>query len=148
MSFDGNRDLDAQLLQPGLHLFLDHVAQVDFGQAHVAVRVALDVSQHREVLGLEREHQPFREHGHAVLPAVAQTLDDGADQRVDDLPQAHVAPNSSGISVSVAPAALPMPSARWPALRPIATTKYHRDVVLASTIRFCTICTPTCRAVW
>ena len=56
--------------------------------------------------------------------------------------------NSSGMSVSVAPAALPMPSARWPALRPIATTKYQRDVVLASTIRFLTISTPKWRAVW
>ena len=50
--------------------------------------------------------------------------------------------NSSGISVSVAPAALPIPSARWPALRPIAITKYQREVVLASTIRFLTISTP------
>ena len=50
--------------------------------------------------------------------------------------------NSSGIIVSVAPAALPMPSARWPALRPIAITKYQREVVLASTIRFLTISTP------
>ena len=50
--------------------------------------------------------------------------------------------HSSGMSVSVAPAALPMPSARCPALRPIAITKYHRDVVLASTMRFFTISTP------
>ena len=56
--------------------------------------------------------------------------------------------NSSGIRVSVAPAALPMPSARWPALRPIAMTKYQREVVLASTIRFLTISTPMWRAVW
>ena len=56
--------------------------------------------------------------------------------------------NSSGMSVSVAPAALPMPSARWPAFRPIAMTKYQRDVVLASTIRFLTISTPWWRAVW
>ena len=50
--------------------------------------------------------------------------------------------------VTVAPAALPMPSARWPALRPIAITKYQREVVLASTIRFFTISTPMWRAVW
>ena len=56
--------------------------------------------------------------------------------------------NSSGMRVSVAPAALPMPSARWPALRPIAITKYQREVVLASTIRFLTISTPWWRAVW
>ena len=39
-------------------------------------------------------------------------------------------PNSSGMIVSVAPAALPMPSARWPALRPMATIRYQRPVVL------------------
>ena len=50
--------------------------------------------------------------------------------------------------MSVAPAALPMPSARCPALRPIAITKYQREVVFASTIRFLTISTPKCRAVW
>ena len=38
--------------------------------------------------------------------------------------------NSSAMMVSVAPAALPMPSARWPALRPIATTTYQRRVDL------------------
>ena len=57
-------------------------------------------------------------------------------------------PNSSGMSVSVAPAALPMPSARWPAFRPIEITKNQCDVVLASTMRFFTISTPTWRAVW
>ena len=61
---------------------------------------------------------------------------------------ASAAVNSSVMSVSVAPAALPMPSARWPALRPIAMTKYQREVVLASTIRFLTISTPKWRAVW
>ena len=50
--------------------------------------------------------------------------------------------NSSPIIVSVAPADLPMPSARCPALRPIVMTKYQRDVVFASTIRFLTISTP------
>ena len=50
--------------------------------------------------------------------------------------------NSSPIIVNVAPAALPMPSARCPALRPIAMTKYHREVVFASTMRFLTISTP------
>ena len=47
--------------------------------------------------------------------------------------------NSSGMSVIVAPEDLPMPSARWPALRPCASTKYQRDVVRASTLRFSTI---------
>ena len=56
--------------------------------------------------------------------------------------------NSSAMMLSVAPAALPMPSARWPALRPIATTTYQRRVALASSIRLRTSSTPTCRAVW
>ena len=56
--------------------------------------------------------------------------------------------NSSGITVMVAPAALPTPRARCPALRPMATTKYQREVVLASAIRFFTSSTPMWRAVW
>ncbi len=56
--------------------------------------------------------------------------------------------NSSGMRVMVEPAALPMPRARWPALRPMAMTKYHREVVFASTIRFFTRSTPMWRAVW
>ena len=43
--------------------------------------------------------------------------------------------NSSGISVIVAPAHLPAPSARCPALRPIITTKNQRPVVRASSSR-------------
>ena len=56
--------------------------------------------------------------------------------------------NSSATTVSVAPAALPIPSARWPALRPIATTTYQRRVDRASSIRLRTSSAPTCRAVW
>ena len=50
--------------------------------------------------------------------------------------------NSSEINVNVAPAALPIPMARWPAFRPMAMTRYQREVVLASTIRFLMISTP------
>ena len=56
-------------------------------------------------------------------------------------------PNSSGIKVNVAPAAFPMPMAKCPALRPMVTTKYQREVVLASVMIFLTISTPKCRAV-
>ena len=51
-------------------------------------------------------------------------------------------PNSSGMSVRVAPADLPMPSARCPVFRPIVMMKYQRDVACASTIRFFTISAP------
>ena len=54
--------------------------------------------------------------------------------------------NSSGMRLSVAPAAANA-SARWPALRPIEITKYQRDVVFASTIRFFRMSTPRWRAV-
>src|SRR5215471_18416581 len=55
--------------------------------------------------------------------------------------------NSSAISVRVAPADFPMPMARWPAERPMATTRYHRWVVMASVIRLLTSWTPTVLAV-
>ena len=51
------------------------------------------------------------------------------------------------MTVRVAPADFPMPTARWPADRPIATTRYHRRVVIASVIRLLTSWTPTLRAV-
>ena len=50
--------------------------------------------------------------------------------------------------MNVAPAALPMPRARCPALRPIATTKYQRLVVRESSMRLRTSSVPRCRAVW
>ncbi len=56
--------------------------------------------------------------------------------------------NSSAITVSVAPAALPIPSARCPALRPMATTTYQRRVDRASSMRLRTSSTPAWRAVW
>src|SRR5690242_7487318 len=55
--------------------------------------------------------------------------------------------NSSAITVRVAPADLPVPRARWPAERPMATTRYHRCVVMASVIRLLTSSTPVLLAV-
>ena len=51
------------------------------------------------------------------------------------------------MSASVAPAALQIPSASAPDLRPIVTARYQRDAVRASSIRFSTIAEPTARAV-
>ena len=55
--------------------------------------------------------------------------------------------NSSGMSVRVAPADLPIPSARKPALRPIVTHRYQRSVVRESSIRLATRVEPKWRAV-
>ena len=103
-----------------------------------------------EVVGVDAARRGPRRAPRRRRGGRGEALDDGAGERVDHRLEADAAgrANSSGMSVSVAPAALPMPSARWPALRPIATTKYQREVVLASTIRFLTISTPTWRAVW
>src|SRR4029453_4132554 len=51
------------------------------------------------------------------------------------------------MTVKVAPAALPMPRARWPAWRPMIVTKNHLSVVAASLIRLCTRSLPTSTAV-
>ena len=51
---------------------------------HVAVRVALDVVQLGEILGIQIEHEPFGNDGDAVAAAIAQTLENRADERVDD----------------------------------------------------------------
>ena len=48
------------------------------------MRVALDLVQRRQIVRVRVEHDAFGNHRHAVAPSVAQTLDDGADQRVDD----------------------------------------------------------------
>jgi hypothetical protein len=74
----------------------------------------------------------FRPSARRLMIAPDQRVDHGleADGRLG---------NSSGMRVSVAPAALPMPRARCPALRPMATTKYQREVVWASTMRFLTM---------
>ena len=50
--------------------------------------------------------------------------------------------NSSGMSVRVAADALPMPSARCPAARPMLTMMYQRLVVLASSAKLRTRKTP------
>src|SRR3954468_7621569 len=55
--------------------------------------------------------------------------------------------NSSGMMVSVAAAALPMPNARKPAARPMLITTYQREVVRASSARLRTMVTPRWRGV-
>ena len=50
--------------------------------------------------------------------------------------------NSSEMMESVAAEALPMPSARCPAARPMLMMRYQREVVRASSIKLRTSCTP------
>ena len=51
------------------------------------------------------------------------------------------------VTVRVAPAALLMPRARWPAWRPMIVTKHHLSVVAASFMRLRTRSLPTSTAV-
>ena len=57
--------------EPDRDLRLQDLADVDLGDAHVAVRVALDVLQLGEVVFADVQHDAFADHGDAVAAAVA-----------------------------------------------------------------------------
>ena len=56
----------------------------------MAVLVAFDQIESREILMVHVEHEAFGDHGHAVVPPIAQSFDDGAGQNVDDPLEADV----------------------------------------------------------
>jgi len=79
-------------------------------------------SQLLEILLGNCSRQALGQHRHAIAPSLGQTLNDRTGQDVDQvLERVLQRGNSSGITVMVAPVALPMPRARCPALRPMAT---------------------------
>ena len=77
-----DRRLQPERLEPRADLRLEDLADVDLVDAHVAVRVLLDFVHLGEVGGVDAEHEALGQDGHAVAPAVAEPLDDGAGQRV------------------------------------------------------------------
>ena len=83
--FSHDRRLDIQLFQLFLNLVFEDLAEVDFRQADIVVGVALHIHEHFQVGRIEVFHQPFRQDHHPVFPAIAQALDDSADQNVDDM---------------------------------------------------------------
>ena len=85
-------DFEAELLEPLGNLRLQDLADVDFGDAHMAVRVALDALQLGQVVFADVQDDSFADDRNAVAAAVAHALDDGADQRVDE----HLEPQRSG----------------------------------------------------
>ena len=113
-------------------LGLDLSREIDFGEPHVSVLVALDVLQPGELGRIELVDETLGQHRDAEVAPHRPPLDDRAFDDVADAWQTarSATAHSSATRVSVAPAALPMPSARWPALRPIATTTYQRRVDL------------------
>ena len=77
MFFVDDRRLDARArVSRSCDLRLQDLAEVDLGDAHVAVRVALDIVELREIFRRDVEHDAFGDHRHAVAPPVAQPLDD------------------------------------------------------------------------
>jgi hypothetical protein len=89
------------------------------------------------------EHEALGDDRDAVAAAVAQALDDGADQRVDDAPSGGCGPPELlGDERQRRARRLADAEREVAGLAPIAMTKYQREVVLASTIRFLTISTP------
>ena len=76
--------LSAERLQARGDLRLEDLADVHLRDADVAVRVALHFVQRGKVLGMNIEDDPFGDDRDAVAAPVAETLDDRADQRVDD----------------------------------------------------------------
>ena len=132
-----DRDAETALAEPPLHFGLDLSREIDFGEPHVSVLVALDVLELGELGRIELVDEALGQHGDAEVAPHRPPLDDRAFDDVADRGKRHERRGVFlGDSVSVAPAALPMPSARWPALRPIATTTYQRRVDLASSISF------------
>ena len=71
-------------LQPRGHLRLENLADIDFGDAEVAVGIVLHLVQSFEIPGRNVEDHSFRNDRHAVGASVAQALDDRAHQRIDD----------------------------------------------------------------
>ena len=78
-----DRRLDRKLLEALLHLRLEYFADVHLGNPDVAVRVALDFVEVRQVARIDAEHQPLGDDRDTVAPSVAQAFDDrsGASSR-------------------------------------------------------------------
>ena len=70
-----DRHVHLALAQPPGHAVLEHAAQIELGQADVAVLVALHGSERLEV---ELLGQPLREDRDPVVPSVHPPLDDRA----------------------------------------------------------------------
>ena len=81
MPFDYGR-LKAKVLQPETELRLQDLADVHFRNPDIAVRVTFDLVDVRQLHRIKIQDQPFPNHGHAISPAVALPLDDGAGQGV------------------------------------------------------------------
>ena len=92
MFFATSVDLRPNCLQPLGDLRLQDLADVHLCDAHVTVLVALDTLQLGEIFFADVQHDPFADDRHAIAPAIAQPLDDGADQRVDE----HLEPQRRG----------------------------------------------------
>src|SRR5581483_1709714 len=84
-----DRDLHVALREAALQLGLDLARQIDFGEADVAMFVALDVFEFGQLLLVEFFDQPFGQDRDAVMKSVGAPLDDRAFDDVTDLREGH-----------------------------------------------------------
>ena len=86
----GDRHLDAAAAQPALHFRFHLAREVDLREADVAVLVALDVLQLRQLRRIELLDQPFGQHRDAERAARRAALDDRAFDDVADVGEGDV----------------------------------------------------------
>ena len=80
----GDRHAETTLAEPSLHFGLDLSREIDLGEPHVAVLVALDVLQPGELGRIELVDEPLGQHGDAVMTSHRPPLDDRALDDVAD----------------------------------------------------------------
>src|SRR5262249_54038243 len=74
----GHNQLDLALTEAALELDLDLARQINFGEADVAVFIALHVLQIGQFVRIELVNQPFGQHGDAVKAIFRAAFDDRA----------------------------------------------------------------------
>ena len=121
---------------------LQNLADVDLGDAHVPVRVALDALELTEIVFADVQHHPLADHGDAVAAAVAHAFDDGADQGVDEHLEAERRRKLLGNQRERRARGLRDAETQVAGGTAHGDHEYQRDVVFASTMRFLTISTP------
>ena len=85
----GDRDAETALAEPSLHLGLDLSREIDFGEPHVSVLVALDVLQLGELGRIELVDEALGQHRDAEVAPHRPPLDDRAFDDVADRGKRH-----------------------------------------------------------
>ena len=142
--------LDAELFQARGQQLLHQAAKFDFAQAQMAVVVADDFAETFQLSFGQRLDQTLVRPSIRSSPSASTTRPycepSALRLMMEPMMMSQTSStvtcrlrNSSEMMESVAAAALPMPSARCPAARPMLMMRYQREVVRASSIRLRTM---------